>query len=505
MILTTALQIFASIILPIFALIGIGAVADRCFRLDLPTLSRLCFHLFLPALIFVKILESTIDLAQMRAVVVATLAHLAVILPLALWVFGHRPFGDRRLVLGLGAAFFNCGNFGIPLAELAFPGLGAGIMAVILMTQNFVTFSLGRRRARVKESLSGRQRVRLALEHQSTDRIPIAMVCSGINPPARRALEAYLQRQRGLSIDAFLEPLLDIRPVAPGYCGPSLAPGEDIWSVRRKPVSYGPGVYDEIDFYPLAAIRHAGELDAHRWPSADWFAYDLLADRIAAARAASDPCLMVANGNIFETAWYMRGFEQMFVDFLLHPELAHAILSRVTDFYVEHFARMLTAGDGQIDLAFTADDLGGQQGLLMSLEMWEEFVKPHHLRLNQTIHALGARVIYHTDGAVMAAVPGLVDMGIDVLQALQFSAAGMDPVVLKDRYGDCLCFEGGVSVQTTLLTGGPDDVRQEVERLISVLGRDGGYILGLSHAIQAGTPPENVVALFDAALDYYPF
>ena len=143
MILTTALQIFATIILPIFVLIGCGFAADRCFRLDLPTLSRLCFHLFLPALIFVKILESDIDLAQMRAVVVATLAHLAVILPLALWVFGRRPFDGQRLILGLGAAFFNCGNFGIPLAELAFPGLGAGIMAVILMTQNFVTFSLG--------------------------------------------------------------------------------------------------------------------------------------------------------------------------------------------------------------------------------------------------------------------------------------------------------------------------------------------------------------------------
>jgi len=149
MILTTALQIFATILLPIFLLIGCGLAADRCFRLDLPTLSRLCFHLFLPALIFVKVLESDIDLAQMRTVVVATLAHLAAILPLALWLFGRLPFGDRRqvdghrLVLGLGAAFFNCGNFGIPLAELAFPGLGAGIMAVILMTQNFVTFSLG--------------------------------------------------------------------------------------------------------------------------------------------------------------------------------------------------------------------------------------------------------------------------------------------------------------------------------------------------------------------------
>ena len=96
-------------------------------------------------------------------------------------------------------------------------------------------------------------------------------------------------------------------------------------------------------------------------------------------------------------------------------------------------------------------------------------------------------------------------MGIDVLQALQFSAKGMDPAELKARFGDRLCFEGGVSVQTTLPFGTTDDVRAEVEELIGVLGKGGGYILGPSHAIQAGTPPENVVAMFDTALSCYPF
>jgi uroporphyrinogen decarboxylase len=105
----------------------------------------------------------------------------------------------------------------------------------------------------------------------------------------------------------------------------------------------------------------------------------------------------------------------------------------------------------------------------------------------------------------MEAVPGLIDMGIDVLQALQFDAAGMDPVALKRLYGNRLCFEGGVSVQRTLPFGTADEVRAEVRRLIEVLGRDGGYILGPAHAIQAGTPPENILALFDTAREYYPF
>ena len=365
-----------------------------------------------------------------------------------------------------------------------------------------------------KEVLSSRERVRLALEHQETDRIPIAMVCAGINPPAYQQLESYLRKQQGISEDGstivnyvatYLSPLIDIRGVAPEYVGPRLGNGEDIWGVRRKAVSYGEGSYSEIYFYPLADAKGMDDLKKHRWPETSWFDYSVLPQRIAAASADGEHCLMVANGNIFETSWYMRGFEQMFMDFALNPELAHGIMERVTNFYIEHFKKMLSAAKGGIDLAFTADDIGSQKGLLMSLSMWEEFIKPYHIRLNKVIHEFGVNVIYHTDGAIMEAVDGLIDMGIDVLQALQFSADGMNPMELKQKYGNLLCFEGGVSVQTTLPFGSQEDVRREVKELITVLGKNGGYILGPSHAIQAGTPPENIVAMFDTAKSFYPF
>ena len=356
-----------------------------------------------------------------------------------------------------------------------------------------------------KEALSSRERVRLALEHEETDRIPIAMVCSGINPPAYRELESYLQRERGISVTTYLNPLIDIRGVGPEYVGPQLSSDEDIWGVRRKPVSYGSGSYNEIDLYPLADAKTIDDLEKHRWPSTEWFDYSVLPERIAAAQADGEHCLLIANGNIFETSWYMRGFERMFMDFVLNPELAHGIMQRVTSFYIEHFKKALSAAQGGVDLVFTADDIGSQKGLLMSLKMWEEFLKPYHMRLNKAIHEFGVKVIYHTDGSVMDALEGLIDMGVDVLQALQFSAEGMDPVELKRRSGDRLSFEGGVSVQTTLPFGSPEDVRREVEELITVLGKNGGYILGPSHAIQAGTPPENIVAMFDTASSFYPF
>jgi uroporphyrinogen decarboxylase len=349
--------------------------------------------------------------------------------------------------------------------------------------------------------LSSRERVRLALEHQPTDRIPIAMVCSGINSPADAEFAALLRERKGCDLNSYLDGILDVRGVGARYTGPRLASGVDIWGVRRKTQSFGIGGYDEIVEYPLAGARSPKDLEKHLWPSPEWFDYPSLEESIRQAQADGEHCLMIHNGNIFESAWYMRGFEQMFVDFVDSPELVHALFERVTEFYCAHFRRLLEAAEGRVDLAFTADDIGGQNGLLVSLRTWEEFIKPYHQRLNRVIHEFGVKVIYHTDGAVMKAVPGLIDMGIDVLQALQFSARGMAPAALKAMAGDRLCFEGGVSVQTTLPFGSTEDVRAEVETLIATLGRGGGYILGPSHAIQAGTPAENVLAMFETALN----
>jgi len=347
--------------------------------------------------------------------------------------------------------------------------------------------------------LSHRERVCLALRHKQTDRVPIAMVCSGINQPAHSQFEALLKEKRALTVAEYLAPILDIKGIGPDYIGPALRPGEDMWGVHRTSFSFGAGAYDEIDHYPLQAARDIAQLRKHRWPSTAWFDYSVLPERIKAVQSSGEYCLMAANGNIFETSWYMRGLEQIFMDLALEPELAHAIFEPVTDFYVAHFTKILSAAKGRIDLVFTADDIGGQNGLLMSLDMWSRHLKPYHARLNKVIHEHGAKVIYHSDGAVMAAVPGLLEMGIDVLQALQFDAKGMDPLALKEKYGGRLCFEGGVSVQSTLPFGTPEDVRKEVCERVRVLGRNGGYILGPSHSIQAGTPPENILALFDTA------
>ncbi len=357
---------------------------------------------------------------------------------------------------------------------------------------------------RINEKLSSRERLNLELFHKYTGWIPISVLCSGFNPPVYMAFEIFLKENHRIDLDSYLKSIVDTIEIShsDGY-KLSLNKGADIWGVKRKPVSYGSGSYEEIEYYPLQSMQTIDEIRDYAWPETEQFDYSVYSGLINKAKTQKDKYIVLSNANLFETSWYMRGFEQIFVDLVANPELVHEIIEHVTGFYIEHFKNILQSCKDKIDMVFTADDIGGQEGLLVSLKMWEEFIKPYHIRLNKMIHEFGIKVVYHSDGSIMKAVEGLIDMGIDVLQALQFNAKGMDPGILKSKYGDRLCFEGGVCVQKTLPFGTREQVSEEVKKLISVLGENGGYLLGPSHFIQSGTPPENVYAMFETALTYY--
>jgi len=350
--------------------------------------------------------------------------------------------------------------------------------------------------------LTSRERVLAALDHQKTDRIPIAMVCGGINPPAMQALDEYLRENRGIDAQSYINSFLDVDEVwVTGEFGQEL----DMWGVVRKEVSYGEGTYSEIVHFPLMEKQTLQEIRQYAFPRVKDMSVEERVGEIRQLRRNSDRAIVLANANLFETSWYMRGFEQAFEDMVLRPDLIHFVMDTVTTFFCEYFYEILKQCRGEIDMVFTADDIGHQDGLFLSLDMWEEFIKPYHVRINEMIHTMGAKVIYHSDGAVSEAVPGLMDMGIDVLQALQFSAANMDPLFLKENYGEELCFEGGMCVQKVLPFGSLSEVRAECRRLISILGKNGAYLCGPSHFIQAGTPAENIAAFFDEAMGFYPF
>jgi uroporphyrinogen decarboxylase len=204
-------------------------------------------------------------------------------------------------------------------------------------------------------------------------------------------------------------------------------------------------------------------------------------------------------GSIFETAWYMRGMDQLFVDILTEPDLADFLLDRITDI-VAGSARRLAEAD--IDLLILGDDIAMQTGMLMSLEMWREHFKPRLVRVIQAAREVkpDLHVFCHSDGNVWDAIPDLIDAGVDVLNPVQPEC--MDPARVKSEFGDRLSFLGTISVQHTMPFGTPEDVRAEVKLRMETVGRNGGLLLAPSHVLQPDTPWENIVAFFEAVKEF---
>ncbi len=359
-----------------------------------------------------------------------------------------------------------------------------------------------------RNELSPRERVLLALEHRDTDRVPVDFLAT---PETWAALKTHLVINDPESVLRRLG--VDVRHPRQPYIGPPLrrfpdGAWLDPWGVRRRAVAHEKGSYDEIAEHPLAAVNDASELERYPWPRPEWWDAGGLAAQIRELDRQGDYAIALEEfgdpGGIFEIAWYLRGMERFMLDMVEQPDLVWETMRRVTDFYVGMLERVMAAAGGRIDLVWTSDDIAHQRGRLMSERGWKQLVAPHHERLNRRVHELGSRVMYHSCGAVRPFIPALIEIGVDVLDVLQFSAAGMDPHDIKGTFGDRLCFHGGMDVQTTLPQSSAEEVRRVTRERIDVLGRGGGYILSPTHNIQIDTPPANIVAMYVEAGSFIP-
>jgi len=201
-------------------------------------------------------------------------------------------------------------------------------------------------------------------------------------------------------------------------------------------------------------------------------------------------------------AMYLRGTEQILLDVILNPDLAMTIFSNICRFYCSYLERILAAAKGKIDILLTGDDFGSQNGLLLSPNMWVDFLGKGFAEYMDIAKSYNLRVMHHTCGAVRSLIPFMIERGLDILQSLQPEASDMDPWKLKAEFGSRLAFHGGISIQKTLPFGTPEDVKSEVRTKVEALAPGGGYILCTSHNIQADTPIENVKELLTAYKDY---
>jgi len=346
-----------------------------------------------------------------------------------------------------------------------------------------------------KETMSPRERWLAVLKREKPDRVPMDYWAT---PEATEKLLAYL----GCDFDEMLHKLhidLPLR-VEPKYVGPPPKEGEDIWGVKRILINYGTGVYSEAINAPLAQYNSPEEIEAnYRWPSPDDWDYSDLPNQIKGQEhrpisgGGSEPFLQ------YKT---LRGEAQAFIDLVENPDIVHYCLDKLFDLAYQNTLRIFETIPGAVIITYIAEDLGAQDSLMYSPAHIREYFLPRMKRMIELTKQHGSYVFHHTDGAVREILPDLIDIGIEILNPVQWRCKGMDREGLKRDFGDKLIFHGAMDNQYTLPFGTVEEVRQEVLDNYRILGEGGGYILAPCHNIQSVGPPENVVAMYETGYEY---
>jgi len=379
--------------------------------------------------------------------------------------------------------------------------------------------------------MPSRQRVLAAIHHEVPDRVPIDLGGNqtGIHKSAYQALVRHLGIQDEPRImDAVqqlvqpCEELLERFHVDTRYIAAGAATGFDgsikvntrrgrIWhdltdefGVRWSMPDDQP-LYMDISHHPLANAT-MDDVKTYPFPKGDDPGrFEGLRDRALRIRRETPYALVSGiSGVVYETCWYMRGLEAWYVDLVTQPEFCEALLGRVLQFWLDWFRVFLDEVGDLVDVIMVGDDLAGQDGPLFRPALYRQLVKPYQKQLLQYIRSrTGAKIWYHTCGACQEYIPDLRDNGVDILNPIQISARNMDPAELKDRFGDKMVFWGGaIDAQHVLPVASPKTIREHVHRHMEVFKPGGGYVFNNVHNIQAGVPPENVVALYDAAYEF---
>jgi uroporphyrinogen decarboxylase len=268
---------------------------------------------------------------------------------------------------------------------------------------------------------------------------------------------------------------------------------QDEWGVTWKTVEYGTrfgkGKYTEPFGPPLADDHALGT-----YISPDPLRSNLYTEAERVVRNYKDEYWIVGvtPTTIFETAWALRGYEQLMMDMAGDPERANRVLDIPFHYHMAVTQHLVKLG---VDMIWLGDDVGGQNAMLMSPKMWRAYLKPRMAELIASLSSINPqiKIAYHTDGVAYPIIPELIEIGVDVLNPIQPMA--MDPVKLKDEYGDRLCFWGSMDIQQTIPFGTPDDVRNEVLQRLKTIGQGGGLLIGPTHNLQLDTPLENFWAM----------
>ena len=373
-------------------------------------------------------------------------------------------------------------------------------------------------------NMTPRERVRRALSHQEPDRVPLDLGSTGntgITAIAYRRLLTYLgiedqvvvwDRMQQLAVPderVLLRLGIDTRGIwlnAPDRSQARELEGDsyaDEWGVvRSRPPG---GFYYDLVKSPLPGPITKADLDAFPWPDPDDPGrYRGIRERARRIHEETPYALVVHGAPGFITrAQYLRGFEDWFMDLVAEPELAADVLERCLAISLRINERLLSEVGEYADVVMLGDDIGVQDGPMISPKIYRQLLKPLQAQYFGMVHELtNAKLLYHTCGSVVDLLDDLIEIGVDVLNPVQVAARGMDPAALKARFGDRLSFWGGIDTQSVMPFGSPDEVRAEVRKRIGALGPGGGYVVDSVHNIQADVPAENIVAMYEEAASF---
>lgn len=379
--------------------------------------------------------------------------------------------------------------------------------------------------------MNSRERILTALAHREADHVPFDLGGSdvtGIHRDAYRRLMHHLGldetvticemfQQVALPDESLLERLkVDTRAVFPNNPdnwqlelrqeGP-YRKLVDEWGVEWATPLEG-GLYYDMVVHPLAGIRSVEELAKVKFPQAtNPGRFAGLRELALEKKRRSDSAivLMPPYGGMFESAFWLRGYEQFFLDLGGDSKIVETLLDKTLEFRLEYWAKALETLGDLVDVVVEYEDLGHTTGSLISPRMYRQYLKPRHKQLFSYIkNNSHAAMFLHSCGAIYTLIPDMIEAGIDILNPIQVGAKDMgDTLKLKQAFGrDITFWGGGVNTQTVLPHGTPQQVKDEVKRRIDDLAPGGGYVFSAVHNIQPDVPPENLMAMWEAWQEY---
>ena len=367
--------------------------------------------------------------------------------------------------------------------------------------------------------MTPRERVQKAIKHEKCDKVPTDFWAT---PEVQEKLFDYFKIPKGndpaipgiglsggpllngpdATIDLWDHLGIDgIFQIAPPYSGPDLKMIDGIsyseWGFGSKIQHYREGPYSEQIVWPMSKLNTPEDIESFPWPDPDWYEYDVLPQLVERCRGRAIACGYTA---VFYYHNMLRGLELSLMDPVLNPEITRVITAKLSDFFTEYHRRCFESLRGLVDATQVTDDFGSQHGLVISPSVFHEFYRQPMQRAIDLAKSYDIHIMHHDDGDCRPLIPELVEMGIDILNPIQWRCGDWDLGTLKREFGADLCFHSAVDNQRTLPFGTPDEIREQVEMLVDTLFIDEtGFILGPCHNLQPNTPVENIVAMYQGA------